>query len=90
MGAPDIEPVRSNTPYLDREIPLPPKRTGESPVRWWQIALVLLTMVLDEFRVIIPLWMVSILIHEVGHVVGGLLTGDQFNYVRVGPFQIAP
>jgi hypothetical protein len=32
--------------------------------------------------------MLLVLIHEVGHVVGGLLVGFRFNYIRVGPFTI--
>jgi len=32
--------------------------------------------------------MLLVLIHEVGHLVGGLLVGFRFSYIRVGPFTI--
>jgi hypothetical protein len=84
----DAVAIRSKTPYLDRENPLPRMNRGASPIRWWQTLLIVLAMFLDVFRVVFASFMVCILIHEAGHVVGGLLMGDWFNYVRVGPFQI--
>jgi hypothetical protein len=80
--------TRSKTPYLDREIPLPPSTAGHTKLKWWQIVLFAMGLFLDIFRVVFLLWMFSILIHELGHLVAGFLVGERFNYIRVGPIQV--
>jgi hypothetical protein len=80
--------TRSKTPYLDREIPLPPSTAGHTKPKWWQIVLFAMGLFLDIFRVIFLLFMFSLLIHELGHLVAGFLVGDHFNYIRVGPAQV--
>lgn len=78
----------SKTPYLDRQIPLPHRNVGYGRIKWWQSALFLLGLTLQLFRVLFALWMLQILIHELGHLVGGLLAGEWFSSIRVGPLQI--
>jgi hypothetical protein len=80
--------ARSRTPYLDREIPLPPMNPGYAELKWWQFALFALALFLEVFRVLYVLWMVCILIHELGHLFGGLVAGEQFDYIRVGPIRL--
>ena len=78
----------STTPYLDRLLPLPPTNAMYARITWWRVALLLLSLTVGVFRVLCVLWILQILIHELGHLIGGLLVGEQFNYIRVGPFQI--
>ena len=78
----------STTPYLDRLVPLPPVNAMYSRLKWWKVAIFLLGLTVGLFRVLCVLWMLQMLIHELGHLAGGLLVGEQFNYIRVGPFQI--
>jgi hypothetical protein len=80
--------ARSKTPYLDRKIPLPRPRAGHAKLKWWQIVLFVLGLFVEIFRVVFLLWMFSILIHELGHLVAGFLVGDRFDYIRVGPIQV--
>ena len=90
MPAPPAE-ARSDvsaTPCLDRQIPLPPRNPVDSPLRWWHFALIVAVLLVKTFFVIFALWMLSILVHELGHLVGGLLIGFRFNYVRIGPLRV--
>lgn len=80
--------VLSKTPYLDRQIPLPHRNVGYARIKWWQAALFLLGLTLGLFRVLFALWILQVLIHELGHLVGGLLVGEQFSYIRVSVLQI--
>jgi hypothetical protein len=43
---------------------------------------------IKTFFVIVALWVLSVLVHELGHLVGGLLIGFRFNYIRIGPLRI--
>jgi peptidase M50-like protein len=89
MSAPaELATTRSKTPYLDREIPLPPSTRGRAKLKWWQIVLFAMGLFVDIFRVVFLLWMFSILIHELGHLFAGFLVGERFNYIRVGPIQV--
>jgi hypothetical protein len=89
MAAPaESAATRSKTPYLDREIPLPRLTWGHAKLKWWQIVLFAMGLFLEIFRIVFLLWMFSILIHELGHLVAGVLVGEQFNYIRVGPIQV--
>jgi hypothetical protein len=89
MPAPvDSVTTRSETPYLDREIPLPLPAAGRRRPRWWHIVLFTMGLFLEIFRIVFSLWMFSVLIHELGHLVVGILVGEQFNYIRVGPIQV--
>jgi len=81
--------IRSKTPYLDREISLPPSKVGHEKLRWWVIVLFAMGLFLEIFRVVFVLWMFSILIHELGHLVAGLLVGDRFDHIQVGPIQVS-
>jgi hypothetical protein len=78
----------STTPYLDRLKPLPPRNPGFSEFKSWQIVLFLLGLILKVFRVFYGLSVLIILVHEVGHVLGGLLVGDKFDWIRIGPLKI--
>jgi hypothetical protein len=80
--------TRSKTPYLDREIPLPRSRAGDVKPRWWLVVLFAMGLFLEIFRVVFLLWMFSILIHELAHLVAGLLVGERFDSIRVGPIQV--
>jgi hypothetical protein len=81
------ETTRSKTPYLDREIPLPPP-AGQAKLKWWQVVLFAMGLFLEILRVVFLLWVFSILLHELGHLVAGLLVGERFTSIRVGPIQV--
>jgi hypothetical protein len=80
--------IASQTPYLDRQIPLPRRKPGGAQVKKWQVALFLCSLFVELFRVLIALWMLQILIHELGHLVGGLFVRKRFKHIRVGVFQV--
>jgi len=81
--------TRSKTPYLDREIPLPRSSAGHfAKFRWWHVVLFAMGLFWEIVRVVLLLWLFSILIHELGHLVAGLLVGEQFDSIRVGPIQV--
>src|SRR5450631_4298311 len=80
--------IRSKTPYLDREIPLPTSNSGHKKLKWWHVVLFAMGLFLEIFRVIFLLLMFSALIHELGHLVAGFLVGDRFDDIRVGPLQV--
>jgi len=84
----DVPLAPSQTPYLDRQIPLPRVNPKYSKFKWWQIAILLPLFVIEITRVLFLLVLLHLLIHELGHVIGGLLMGDQFNRIRVGPIEI--
>jgi hypothetical protein len=85
---PQRQAALSATPCLDRQIPFPPRNPTDRELRWWQLALVGACLLLKTFFVIAAVWMLLVLIHELGHVVGGSLVGFRFNYIRIGPFTI--
>jgi hypothetical protein len=43
---------------------------------------------MKTFFVLAAVWMLLVLIHEVGHLIGGLLAGFRLNQIRIGPFTI--
>jgi hypothetical protein len=43
---------------------------------------------LQMFRMFYLLWTLIVFVHEMGHLLGGLLVGDKFDYVRIGPFTV--
>jgi hypothetical protein len=90
MSAPPPQPLPAftATPCLDRQIPFPPRKPADRELRWWQLALIAACLLFKTFFVIAVVWMLLVLIHEVGHLVGGLLVGFRFNYIRVGPLTI--
>ena len=81
--------VRSKTPYLDRELQLPRTNTGHTRLKWWQLVLFAACLFLEVFRIFYSLWILVIGIHELGHLVGGLIAGDRFDHIRIGPVRIA-
>jgi len=80
--------TRSKTPYLNREIPLPHPSAGHEKPRRWLVVLFAMGLFLEIVRVVLLLWLFSILIHELGHLVAGLLVGEHFDSIRVGPIQV--
>lgn len=80
------EPM-SSTPYLDRQLLLPAPNRQHSKVRLWQAALLLGTLLIGTIRIVYFLWLLVILIHELGHLAAGLLVGDEFDCLRVGPLR---
>jgi hypothetical protein len=86
-AASDATSATFTTPYLDRLLPLPPINAMYAPLKWWKVGLFLLGLTVGLFRVLCLLWMQQIMIHELGHLIGGLLVGKQFNNIRVGPLQ---
>src|SRR5882724_423350 len=82
------QPASSATPCLDRQIPFPPRNPTDRELRWWQLTLIAACLLVKTFFVIVAVWMLLVLIHELGHLVGGLLVGFRFEYIRIGPFTI--
>src|SRR5713226_2489448 len=87
-SAPQPQAALSATPCLDRQIPFPPRNPADRELRWWQLALIAAVLLIKTFFVLAAVWMFLVLIHEVGHLVGGLLVGFRLNYIRVGPLRI--
>ena len=85
---PQLPSALSATPCLDRQIPFPPRNPADRELRWWQLALIAAVLLMKTFFVLAAVWMLLVLIHEVGHLVGGWLVGFRFNSIRVGPFTI--
>jgi hypothetical protein len=81
------EPI-SKTPYLDRQLQLPRPNRRHSRIKSWQAILLLASLLLETIRVACLIWMLVILIHELGHLAGGLLVGDKFDYIRIGALRI--
>jgi hypothetical protein len=79
---------RSKTPYLDRELRLPRPQRGLARLKWWQLGLFAACLLIEVFRVFFALWFVVIGIHELGHLVGGLIVGERFDHIRIGPLRI--
>jgi Peptidase M50B-like len=80
--------VLSATPCLDRQIPFPRINPINSELRWWQLALVAALLFVKTFFVIYAVELLCVLVHEAGHVIGAVLAGLRFNYIRVGPVQV--
>jgi len=78
----------SETPYLDMQRPLPPPNRRYSRIRPWQAVFLLASLLLEAVRVAYVLWIFVVLIHESGHVLAGMLVGDKFDYIRVGPMRV--
>lgn len=85
---PPSQAIRSATPCLDRQIPFPPRIPADHELRWWQLALLAACLLVKTFFVIAAVWMVLVLIHEAGHLIGGWLVGFRLNSIRIGPFTI--
>ena len=85
---PRPQPALSATPCLDRQIPFPPGNPADRELRWWQLAIIAACLLIKTFFVIAAVWMILVLIHEVGHLVGGVLVGFRLNYIRIGAFTI--
>ncbi len=81
--APEVS-TRADTPYLDRLRPLNAPNRSYSKIKRWQIPLLLACLVVKTIGVFYTLWMLVILIHELGHLVIGLVLQDNFQYIRVG------
>lgn len=84
----DVFQTTSQTPYLDRLIPLPRENPKYSKFKWWQIMLFAPLLFVEITRVLVLLVLLQLLIHELGHLIGGLLVGDQFNRIRVAFVEI--
>src|SRR5215472_1024477 len=82
-AAPEIS-TRANTPYLDRQRPLPAPNPSYSKIKRWQIPLLLACLVVKTITVFYTVWMLVVLIHELGHLVIGLIVQDAFQSIRVG------
>src|SRR5215510_2503709 len=87
MGA-HVRSSHSTTPYLDRQIPLPRPNPHYAKLKWWQVVLVAPLLLVEIFRALFLLCLLHIVLHEVGHIVAGLLVGDRFSHIRIGPFEI--
>ena len=85
---PQTQPALSTTPCLDRQIPFPRRNPADRELRWWQLTLIAACLLIKTFFVIAAVWMLLVLIHEVGHLVGGVLVGFRLNYIRIGPLTI--
>jgi hypothetical protein len=68
--------------------PLPEPNRRYSRIKPWQAVLLLASLLIEAVRIAYALWMVVILIHELGHLVAGLLVGQEFDYIRIGPMRI--
>ena len=90
MSAPLIEarPALSATPCLDRQIPLPPRNSADSELRWWHFALIFAVLLVKTFFVLFTSYVLVVLVHELGHLVAGSLVGLRFNYIRIGPLRV--
>jgi len=84
----ETRPQRRATPYLDRQIPLPARRRLDTTPRWWLVAIFSALMLVKVFLVLVIVLLACILVHELGHVLGDLLVGFRFNYIRVGPLRV--
>jgi hypothetical protein len=76
--------TRANTPYLDRQWPLPAPNRNYSKIKRWQIPVLLACLVVKTIAAFYTLLMLVILIHELGHLVIGLIVQDNFQSIRVG------
>ncbi len=85
---PQTQPALSTTPCLDRQIPFPRRNPADRELRWWQLTLIAACLLIKTFFVIAAVWMLLVLIHEVGHLVGGALVGFRLDYIRIGPLTI--
>lgn len=52
------------------------------------MALIAALLLLKTIFVIYSVAMLSVLVHEAGHLIGGLLAGLRFNYIQVGPLKV--
>jgi hypothetical protein len=77
-----------NTPYLNRELPLPSPNRAYRRIRPWQTALIILAFALVTPFEIYLLILAVTLIHEFGHCVAGLMVGLEFDQMRVGPVEV--
>jgi hypothetical protein len=55
---------------------------------WWQTAYIVALFVLGAPFILYCLLLAVIFIHEIGHLLAGLLVGIKFGSIRVGPLQI--
>src|SRR5581483_3438142 len=88
MSANADEIENSTTPYLDLLKPLPSRNPAFSQFKKWQVVVFLTFLTLKIARVFYAIVLVIIFAHEIGHVLGGLIVGDRFDYVRIGPLTI--
>lgn len=83
-------PYLSLTPYLDRQLPLPPPNWGYRPIPLWQTALIVGVFLLRTPFEIYLLVLGVTLVHELGHCFAGLMAGLEFDRIRVGPLELNP
>ena len=87
-STPPATEALSETPYLDMQRRLPAPNRRYSRIKPWQAVLLLASLLIKTVRITYVLWIVVILIHELAHLVAGLLVGDEFDYIRVGPIRV--
>lgn len=85
---PDGLYTASPTPYLDRELRLPDPSPYFRQIPPWQTVLILGVFALGTPFEIYLLILFVTLIHEVGHCLGGLVAGLEFDRIRVGPAEL--
>lgn len=64
--------------FLSENLPMPPVQESTAP---------LLDAVLIPVIIVVTIYL-TILIHEIGHLVAGLINRFEFNYVVIGPFKL--
>ena len=85
---PDGLNTASPTPYLDREFLLPDPSPYFRQIPLWQTVLILGVFAFGTPFEIYLLILFVTLIHEVGHCLGGLMAGLEFDCIRVGPAEL--
>ena len=68
--------------------PLPAPNRNYSKIKRWQIPLLLACLVVKTIAVFYALWMLVILIHELGHLVIGLILQDNFSSFALGSLNL--
>ena len=81
-------PYVSLTPYLDRQLPLPPPNWGYRRIPIWQTALIVGVFLLRTPLEIYLLILGVTLVHELGHCFAGVMAGLEFDHIRVGPLEL--
>lgn len=85
---PELNSDVSRTPCLDRQIPLPALGRIDAKLKWWQLALLSALLLVKLFFVLNAVLLLCILVHELGHLVAGVLVGFRFISIRVGPLRV--
>lgn len=79
-----VQTRMSDTPYLDRQRPLPRANRRDSKIKTWQTPFLFACLLVKTMLILYVTWMFVIFIHEVGHLVVGIIVGDAFDFIRVG------